>query len=63
MSINEKLKQNPANVNDIIKNVIEKRVAKVSDDVGTKPRLNQNSPNIFGQWMGQTEKPKKNIEK
>ena len=63
MSINEKLKQNPANVNDIIKNVIEKRVAKVSDGVGTKPRLNQNSPNIFGQWMGQTEKPKKNIEK
>ncbi|EGO6512792.1 TPA: protein FsrB, partial [Enterococcus faecalis] len=47
----------------IIKNVIEKRVAKVSDGVGTKPRLNQNSPNIFGQWMGQTEKPKKNIEK
>ena len=30
--------------------------------MGTKPRLNQNSPNIFGQWMGQTEKPKKNIE-
>lgn len=47
----------------IIKNVIEKRVEKVSDGVGTKPRLNQNSPNIFGQWMGQTEKPKKNIEK
>ena len=36
-----------------------KRVAKVSDGVGTKPRLNQNSPNIFGQWMGQTEKPKR----
>lgn len=44
---------------DWLKKMIEKRVSKISNVESGNIALNSVSPNFFGQWLGQMEKPDK----